>query len=183
MVKNIDPYKFSLTYQESVNALYTALTGIKRIPKHDAAGNLVPGQYDEIEIPNAYPLLTKEGGERFLDIMITSMDKFNPLANLSDTDCARSAAMTARQLARTITLSADKYIKDFAAHHERLNDWDAFLKNLMSSLYIFATVAKNGHFTNFARDIMSAQNPTPELEPKAPGSMWSHLLKPFSKSE
>ncbi len=179
-MRNIDPYKFSISYQESVSSLYTALTGMKRIPKRDAGGNLVPGQYDEIIIPNATPLLTKEGGERFLSIMNTSMDKFNPLGMMKDQDCARSAASTTRQLAQTITLNADMYIQDYNTHPERLLDWDAFLKNLMSALYSFATLAKDGHFTEFAKDIMSAQNPTPELEAKAPGGgIWSHLLKPI----
>lgn len=177
-----EPYGYSITYTESVEHVITMLTGYKQVPRHDLnTHEPLPGEYDEVLIPNAYPLLTREGGRRVRAIFEMSMDKFNPLGNFSDEDCAAAAAEVERRLAATITLNADYYIYDYETDPARmLQDWDAFLKALTHSLYRFATLAKNGHFTNFAKAIMTESiQPRPQ-ESEKPGILRQLFRRPRS---
>ena len=157
MPTNNEPYGFSISYAQSVDNLYTMLSGRKRVPKKNAQGDPIPGEYDEIEIPNSYPLLSHEGAVRVRAILEMNMDKFNPIASLKDSDCAEAAAQTERAIAAEITLNANNYIYNYDNDPaSKLVVWDAFLKNLTHSLYRFATLARNGHFINFAGKIMSS---------------------------
>lgn len=170
MMTHSEPYGFSISYSQSVDNLYSILSGRKRVPKKNAQGDPVPGEYDEIEIPNSYPLLTHEGAVRVKAILEMNMDKFNPIASLKDSDCAEAAAQTERAIAAEITLNANNYIYDYESDPtSKLVVWDAFLKNLTHSLYRFATLARDGHFINFAGKIMSSKfEDQPELQQPSP---------------
>lgn len=151
-----EPYGFSISYKESVDNLYTLLTGRRLVPKRDEKGDPIPGVYDEIEIPNSHPILTPSGGAQVRAVLSMNMDKFNPIADLKDSDCAEAAATCERTLAAEITLNAPDYLYDYATHAGRsIVIWDAWLKNLTHSLYNFATLARDGHFINFAGKTMS----------------------------
>jgi len=152
-----EPYGFSISYSVSVDNLITILTGWKRISKKLPDGSPVPNEYEEVEVPNSYPVLTREGGKRVRSILEMNMDKFNPIGKMKDRDCAHAAAGAMRSLADTITLNADVYLYDYDKDPTRkLVDWNAYLENLMDGLYRFATLARDGHFITFAGKIMSA---------------------------
>lgn len=182
--KSNEPYGFSITYTESVEHVMTMLTGYKQVPKHDLqTGDPIPGEYDEIQVPNAYPLLTKEGGRRVRAIFEMSMDKFNPLGKFSDYDCAVAAAEVEIRLAATITINSAEYLYDYSADPaRRLQDWDAFLKALTHSLYRFATLARDGHFVNFAAKIMTESYQPRMGEPERPGILRQLFKRPRSIS-
>lgn len=154
--QNNEPYGFSISYQSSVDNAYTMLTGFKRVVKRDAKGDPIPGQYDEVEIPNSSPMLTQEGGKKLRLILEQNMDKFNPIGNLTEQDCAKAAADVERALAATITLQAAKYLYNYWTDPAGKElEWDAYVKNLTGSMFRFATLAKKGHFIEFAKGIMS----------------------------
>ncbi|MEM3245921.1 MAG: hypothetical protein QXN16_04085 [Candidatus Micrarchaeaceae archaeon] len=180
-----EPYGFSITYQESVNELFTMLTGYKLVPRRDAENNIIPGEYVEVQIPNSFPLLTKEGGYRAKQIFEMNFDKFNPIGNITDHDCAMAASEVERRLAQTITLNADRYIYEYEKDPSaKLSDWDAFLKQLSESLYRFATLAKNGHFINFAKAIMGEQvGYQPEAQPERHGILRQLFKRPRSPKD
>ena len=181
---NNEPYGFSISYSQSVANLYTILSGRKLVPKKNAAGDPLPGEYDEIEIPNSYPMLTHEGAVRVRAILEINMDKFNPIANLRDSDCAEAAAQTERSIAAEITLNADRYIYDFESDAaSKLVVWDAFLKNLTYSLYRFATLARNGHFINFAGKIMSSSFDHPQTDQEQNSPLRKLFQRPRRSSE
>lgn len=178
-----EPYGFSITYTESVEHIMTMLTGYKQVPKHNSEGEPLPGEFDEILVPNAYPLLTKEGGRRVRAIFEMSMDKFNPLGKFNDYDCAVAAAEVETRLASTITISANQYLYGYEDDpSRRLLDWDSFLKALTHSLYRFATLARDGHFTNFAKAIMTESIQPHLQEQQSPGILRQLFKRPRSMS-
>ena len=173
-----EPYGFSIAYQESIENIYTLLTGRKRVPKTDPEGRPIPGQWDEVTLPNAYPLLTPEAGSRVRNILEISMDKFNPIAKLKDIDCAVAAAEVERALGATITLNANDYLYDYENRAVvALTTWDSYLKSLTQSLYRFATLARDGHFINFAKAIMT-YNPTSPPMPAPEGKLRRLFQRP-----
>lgn len=162
-----EPYGFSISYSQSVDNLITILTGYKRVPKKDAAGAPLVGEYDDIIIPNSYPILTREGGVRLRSVLEMNMDKFNPIGNQSEGDCAEAAWGTQITLANQITINADKYLYEYDKDPStKLGVWDAYLEDLARGLYRFASLAKKGHFINFAGKIMGASyEPNGLMEP------------------
>jgi hypothetical protein len=152
-----EPYGFSISYSQSVDNLVTILTGYKRVPKKDPTGAPLPGEYDDIMIPNSFPILTREGGVRLRSVLEMNMDKFNPIGNQSESDCAEAAWGTEITLADQITINADKYLYEYDKDPStKLGVWDAYLEDLARGLYRFASLAKKGHFINFAGKIMNA---------------------------
>ncbi len=163
MTKNNDPYKFSITYEESVAAIFTQLSGYVEIKQYDENGKS-KGYSNSIKIPGAEPLLTLEAAKRVREILISSMDKFNPLSNMRDEDCAHTAGTVSRSLSMTITLNADKYLIDYENDPSKLMVWTSYHSSLENSLYSFAALAKDGHFIKFAGQIMAAENPVNPAE-------------------
>ena len=153
-----EPYGFSISYSKSVDNLITTLTGIRRVPKKDErTGDPLPGEWADVEVPNSFPLLTKMGGSRVRAVLEMNMDKFNPIANLSDYQCAQAAGYACITLASEVTLNAPTYIYEYEKDASgKLLEWDAYLGNLMLNLFTFATLAKKGQFITFAGKILSA---------------------------